>query len=242
MTTMTPELLAARLGKAIPKQLKCVVLYGSAAAGDFVPGASNFNLLILVDPLTTAELDAMAPTIAAWSHTGHPTPLLFTPNELTTSLDVFAIEMLDIQQSRRILWGEDLLADVRVRPEHLRSQIERELTGKLLSLRGRYLLIKHDSQSTLDLMSRALSTFLVLFRAALRLYQDHVPATKLDALHALRKHVDFDVEPFRQLFEMKQSATDAPPGSQVSFDAYLRAIEAVISAVNHYTPSQRSNT
>ena len=37
MTTMTPEQLTARLGEAIPEQLKCVVLYGSAAAGDFVP-------------------------------------------------------------------------------------------------------------------------------------------------------------------------------------------------------------
>jgi hypothetical protein len=239
---MTPELLATQLGNAVGSQLKCVVLYGSAAAGDFVPGASNFNLLILIDPLTTAALDAMAPTIGTWSRAGHPTPLLFTPDELTASLDVFAIEMLDIQQSRRILWGDDFLADLRVRPEHLRAQIERELTGKLLSLRGRYLLTKRDGPAAVELMSRALSTILVLFRAALRLYQEQVPATKVDALHALRKHVDFDVEPFCQLFEMKQRTVDGHPAHHVLFDAYLRGIEAVISAVNHFTPTQRSNS
>jgi hypothetical protein len=236
--TMTPEQLAARLGEAIPEQLKCVVLYGSAAAGDFLPGASNYNLLLLLEPLTAAQLDAIAPTIVAWSRAGHPPPLLFTPEGLMASTDAFPIELLDIQQSRRILWGPDLLADVRVQPEHLRLQVERELTGKLLSLRSRYLLTEGKREAATELMLRTLSNILVLFRAALRLYQDVVPAKKLDALHALRKHVDFDVEPFERLFHMKQNRAAA---RGVSFDSYLKAIEAVDGAVNLKSQPPRSD-
>lgn len=239
--TMTPEQLAARLGEAIPEQLKCVVLYGSAAAGDFVPGASNYNLLILLEPLTAAELDAIGPTIVPWTRAGHPLPLVFTPGGFTASADAFPIELLDIQQSRRILWGPDLLAQMRVHSEHLRLQVERELTGKLLSLRGRYLLTEGKREAATELMLRSLSTILVLFRAALRLYQDDVPAKKLDALHALRKHVAFDAEPFQWLFDMKQNPTEMRVTPPVSFDSYLKAIEAVVSAVNFQSQPRRSD-
>ncbi|HUE14502.1 MAG TPA: hypothetical protein VMR25_10090 [Planctomycetaceae bacterium] len=238
---MTPEQLATRLGEALPEQLKCVVLYGSAAAGDFVPGASNYNVLILLEPLTVAQLDALAPTILAWSRAGHSPPLVFTPEGLTASTDAFPIELLDIQQSRRVLWGPDLLASMRVHPAHLRLQIERELTGKLLSLRGKYLLTEGKREAATELMLRSLSTILVLFRAALRLYQGDVPAKKLDALLALRKHIDFDVEPFKRLLDMKQSPTEARGTSLVSFDSYLRAIEAVASAVNLHSQPQRND-
>lgn len=239
--TMTPEQLAARLGEAIPEQLKCVVLYGSAAAGDFLPGASNYNLLILVEPLTAAGLDAIGPAIVPWTRAGHPLPLVFTPAGFTASIDAFPIELLDIQQSRRILWGPDLLAEMRVHPEHLRLQVERELTGKLLSLRGRYLLTEGKREAVTELMLHSLSTILVLFRAALRLYQNDVPAKKLDALHALRKHVDFGVEPFQRLFDMKQNPAEARGTPAVSFDSYLKAIEAVVNAVNLQSQRKRSD-
>jgi hypothetical protein len=90
-------------------------------------------------------------------------------------------------------------------------------------------------------MLRSLSTILVLFRAALRLYQDDVPAKKLDALHALRKHVDFDAEPFQRLFDMKQNPAEARGAAAVSFDSYLKAIEAVVSAVNLPSQPRRSD-
>ena len=239
---MTPEKLAAQLGEAIPQQLKCVVLYGSAAAGDFVPGASNYNLLLLIEPLTVTEQDAIGPTILAWSRAGHAPPLVFTPDGLTSSMDAFPIELLDIQQSRRILWGPDLLAQLQVHPEYLRLQIERELTGKLLSLRGKYLLTEGKREAQTELMLRALSTILVLFRATLRLYQDDIPTRKLDALRALRKHIDFGIEPFERLFDTKQSSSGSHRTSSVSFESFLRGIEAVVNAVNLKSSPRRSDT
>lgn len=229
----TPEQLATRLAAALPQRLKSVVLYGSAAAGDFLPGTSNYNLLLLVDPLTAAELDAIAPIIVPWCRAGHPAPLLFTPEQFAASLDAFPIELLDIQQSRRVLLGEDLLANLVVHPHHLRLQVERELTGKLLSLRGKYLLTEGRPEGQAELMLGSLSTILVLFRAALRLYQNDVPATKLAALRALRRHIDFNSELFERLFDVKQpeGARNSPP-PPVTFAAYLQAIEAVASAVN----------
>ncbi len=238
-----PEQLAERLATALDGNLKCVALYGSAAAGDFVPGASNFNVLVVADRLDVTALNAASPAIKEWSHLGHPTPLFFTTQQLADSTDAFPLELLDIQQSRRILWGADLLADLKIDTAHLRRQIERELSGKLLKLRARYLVAKHEHEAVNDLMLHSLSTFLVLFRAALRLYQPTVPDVKLDALHALAKHISFETRPFEQLFALKSQTGESRSNlPDVSFASYVAAIERVTVAVNEYNqPSEKKS-
>jgi hypothetical protein len=243
VNNVSPQQLVKELAAALPQHLKCVVLYGSAAAGDFVPGASNFNLLVIVDALGIDELNALSPELAEWSRDGQPMPLFFTQQQLTESLDLFPIEFLDIQQSRRILWGPDLLADMRVGPVPLRRQVQRELTGKLLKLRGRYLLVAGKPDEVSELMLTSLSTFLVLFRAALRLYQDHVPDLKLDALHALAKHISFDIHPFERLSELKRSHGETRSAlPDVPFVSYLSAIESVAESINRQTHHNGSQT
>src|SRR3954451_439407 len=100
----TPEQFAELLASTLPTQLKCVFLFGSAAAGDFVTGASNYNLLAVIEPLGMVELDAISPAVVAWNQAGNPIPLFFTPQQLIQGTEAFPIELLDIEQSRRILW------------------------------------------------------------------------------------------------------------------------------------------
>lgn len=232
-TSIAPELLAAQFAKALPTTLRSVILFGSATTGEFVPYWSNYNLLVVCASLGLDELRALAPAAAAWARAGNPAPLLFTVAELTASRDAFPIELLDMQQSRRILWGDDLLADMRIERNHLRVQIERELKGKLLALRGRYLECTDHPAAVDELMLRSTPTFLVLFRAVLRLHEQSVPITKLAALAALAQHIAFDVRPFEQL-DAHRRLPPAERGrpSGVAFDQYLRAIETVVRSLD----------
>lgn len=239
---MTPKQLASQLATALGDRLHSVVVYGSAAAGDFVPGVSTYNVLVLAQPLTVTELELISGAMAAWHKAGHPTPLMFTPAQLMASTDAFPIELLDIRQSRQVLHGPDLLAELRVEPGHLRLQVERELTGKLLALRGQYLLAAGRPAQVEQLMLHSASTFLVLFRAALRLFQESVPAVKLEALRALSQHITFDTAPFEKLLELKQQAkAERRATSGVTFASYLAAIESVANAINLPTPGPRSD-
>jgi hypothetical protein len=82
-------------------------------------------------------------------------------------------------------------------------------------------------------MIQSLSTFLVLFRAALRLFRDAVPARKLDALAALKDHVDFDDEVFTIVHALKEGTTRAKEiDAPALFERYLQTIEAVVDAVD----------
>ena len=231
---MTPEQLVDQLKQAIPAGLRSVILYGSAAAGDHIGGKSDYNVLIAAERLGPAELRAISTAIAEWTSGGNRPPLLFTPDELKRSADSFPIEISDILQSRKILFGEDILANAAVKRENLRLQLEMELKGKLLRLREQYLLTRGKPEKVAGLLTSSLSTFLVLIRAALRLWQNDVPARKSDAMLALARHIHFDPQVFSKIMELKEGRLKYGR-VQVDglFENYLQAVETIVDAVDH---------
>jgi predicted nucleotidyltransferase len=236
---MTPEQLVEQLKQALPAGLRAVVLYGSAAAGDHLAGKSDYNVLVVADRLGLNELDALAKPAAAWAKAGNRPPLLFTAAELAASADSFPIELLDMQQSRKVLFGDDLLANVKIRPEHLRLQLERDWKAKVLQVREHYLLTGGKPKPVVALMTGSLSTFLVLCRAALRLYRADVPVKKLDALRALAEQIGFDPAVFVTIHELKEGRRKVRDVSPASLCAtYLKTIGQIGDAVERCCISQ----
>jgi predicted nucleotidyltransferase len=240
---MTPEELVGRLKEAMPSGLRSVVLYGSAAAGDHLGKVSDYNVLVVADRLGLAELEAISEPAAAWSLAGNRPPILFTIGELARSTDAFPIELGDMKRSHTVLLGDDPVADLAIKSEHLRLQLERELKGKLLDLREAFLLTKGKPKRVHILMIETLPAFLVLCRAALRLYQDDVPARKLDAWSALAQHIACDRHVFLTIHRMREEEpsllrrVDAA-ATRALFDTYLRTIEQVVDAVDCRIHSQ----
>jgi len=103
----------SRIRPAAGENLQSVILYGSAAAGDFNPEFSNLNLLCLLYETSFAKLSAIAPVVEWWHRQKHPAPLVMTQDELERSADVFSIELLDIQRHHRVLFGDDTLTGLR---------------------------------------------------------------------------------------------------------------------------------
>lgn len=237
---MGPEWFVTHACRALPEQVRSIVLFGSAAAGDFIEGTSSYDVLVVVDRLGVGELDALAPSIREWRKAGNPLPLLFTREQLAASADAFAIEFLEMQHARRVLYGEDPIAGLTIDAAHVRIHLERELKGKSLALRDRYVLAAGDRRQIAELLTDSISSFLSLFRTALRLYQPHSPPGKLDALRDLTQHISFDPQPFLTVEEIKEGrrglrGIDMP----ALFGRYWKAVEIVTEAVDRLlrTPS-----
>jgi hypothetical protein len=149
--------------------------------------------------------------------------------------DVFPIELLDIRECHKVLYGENLVQGLEIDTKNLRLQIEHELRGKLIRLRQSYLLTQGKPRAVADLMIQSLSTFLVLFRAALRLFEPEVPQKKFQSLEKLSTHLAFDGSVFRTVQELKDG-TKKPKEVSVGelFNNYLKTIECVIDAVDAY--------
>ena len=127
--------IVERLRKALDSNLVSVVLYGSAASGDYNEKFSDFNLLCVLTRITPAELRAVEPDFRWWRDKGNPSPLLLTEHELETSTDCFPIEFHDIRDHHRILYGPNLVEALEIDRSFYRAQVECQLRTKLLRLR-----------------------------------------------------------------------------------------------------------
>jgi len=230
---MTPEQLAKELTGIEDVKILSVILYGSAAAGDHTGKKSDYNLLVIADSLGVKELTALSGLASRWARAGNPPPLLLTMDHLKNSADVFPIELLDMKDSRKVLAGVDVLSDLEVSSDNLRLQLEHELKSKLIRLREQYLLTRGKPKAVQDLLVGSLSTFLVLLRACLRLFEEKVPARKIDAPRTLEKHIHCAPELFEKIQSVKEGRTRlSPEETSKVFDRYLHVIEALTDAID----------
>ena len=223
----------SRLRAASGENLQSVILYGSAADGEFHPEFSNVNLLCILRESSFATLAAMAPAVAWWARQKHHVPLMLTREELEHSTDVFSIELLDMQQRHRVLFGDDVLSGLRI-PMHLhRAQLEYELREKLILLRERLLVAANDKKHLRELLLHSLSTFITLFRHALIALGDTPPKGKRDVVQALAVRIPFDVSAFLQLLDIREHKAEATQFDVAEvFARYLTAVQQVTAAVD----------
>jgi hypothetical protein len=232
----------SRLRGACGENLQSVILYGSAAGGEFHPEFSNVNLLCVLRESSFAALTAMAPAVEWWTRQKHHAPLVLTREELERSTDVFSIELLDMQQSHSVLFGDDVLSGLQI-PLHLhRAQLEYELREKLILLRGRLLLAANKKKQLWELMLGSLSTFITLFRHALIALGDTPPKGKREAVQALAARIPFEPSAFLQLLDIRERKAETKQFDVTDVSArYLTAVQQVTSAVDKMldTPESR---
>src|SRR5918996_1266789 len=162
--------------------LASVVLYGSAASGDFVELQSDYNLLIALHRITPSDLRQAQAPMRNWQRLGHPLPVYFTTEELSDAADVFPIEFHQMEKARVVLYGRDPFDGLRFSDANLRHQTEYELRSRLIQLRRLYIPASVSVEKLAALMSDSLSSFAALFRAVLLLSGAEPPVAKPDCV------------------------------------------------------------
>ncbi len=238
---MKLEQLTQALQTACGENLKSVILYGSAAAGDHAGKQSDYNVLVVAGDLSKDALKVFSKPAKAWARAGNPAPLLFTMERLKKSTDVFPVELLDIKECHKILYGEDVVSDLEISTATLRLQIEHELRGNLIQLRQQYLLAAGNSKEVCGLMVRSLSSFLVLFRASLRLFATDIPQKKFQALEKLNETVPVPCDVFQNVQHLKDGSLKPKNVDADSiFEEYIKTIESVTDAVDAHIQQEKT--
>jgi predicted nucleotidyltransferase len=230
-----------RLKQAAGDNLESVLLYGSAVTGDYDPDYSNVNLVVILKETSLAKLMAIAPVVGSWVDQKRHAPLIITRDELERSADVFAIELMDIQQRHRVLFGSDPIEPLSI-PMHLhRAQLEYELREKLILLRQRLVLVAHDEKRSWELLLRSLPTFTTLFRHALIAQGSSAPSTKRESVKTLAVSLGFDASPFEHLLDIREHRADQKKFRVQELAArYLAAVEQVTGAVDRMLDSPKA--
>lgn len=220
--------------------LAAVVLYGSAAAGDFDARSSDLNLLVALCRITPLDLRNSHACTREWVKLGHPVPVYFTVDELNTAADVFPIEFHQMERARRVLYGSDVLSGITVSDRFLRHQTEYELRSRLIQLRRSYIPASQSVSGLARLMSESLTSFAAVFRALLLLKGIEPPQDKHAVVARVAEELGLDAKPFEKIFNIRENNFDQSLTEVMAnelFAAYLTQIERAIAAVDQLKES-----
>ena len=162
------------------------VLYGSAARGDFVPGRSDLNLMLITDDLSPARLSGARPRVRDLAQVGVRAAAGDPPGGMGSRHG--RLPARDHRHAVRLRGParpRPAGGPLRSSPADLRQALEREFRGKLLRLRQGYVAAGGDP-AALGLLAdrRARRTILVLLRGLLVLLGRTVPPEPMEVAAA----------------------------------------------------------
>jgi predicted nucleotidyltransferase len=233
----------SRLREAAGANLESVILFGSAVAGDFHPEFSNVNLFCVVRDASYAKLRVLASAVKWWNAQKQPPPLFMTRDEIERSVDVFTIELIDVKQHHRVLYGEDVFKNLSIPSNLHRMQVEYELREKLALLRQHVLLASGNDSRMWELLTRSVSSFATLFRHALMVLGHEAPIGKRQAIKALSETIGFDASSFLRVLDVREQKSKRRQFDVAEvFARYLAALEQVTAAVDKMLDSGAAGT
>lgn len=184
--------------------LVSIILYGSAAGGDYRPGRSDLNFLIVLTETGIERLDQAFKTVDRWRKRYVAVPLFVTETYVQSSRDVFPIEYLDMQRRHVSVYGPDVLEGLTFDPEHVRLQCEREIKGKLLLLREGFLETGGKARGLRELIRQSIPAFAAIFKALLYLQGEEIPARKADVFQHGATLFGLDAAVFEALASIRE--------------------------------------
>lgn len=224
-------------------RVHAVWLYGSAARGEYVPGVSDLNLLVLWDRVDPETLARWAPAVRAWLREGGTLPRLFAVGEWARTVDVFPLEHLEIHAAHVVLHGAPPPAP-RVDPEALRLELEREWTTKRVQLRLHLAAVADRGEGLAQLLRRAVPTVAALLRGMLHLVDPAaVPRTAEETFARAAERFGVDAAPLQALWRRRAARGWRPAPSDPEVRGLLTVIDRATELVDRgLTPSSTENT
>ncbi len=133
------ESLKKALVDSFGDRLIAVVKYGAESASP----ANQIRVLIVVDQLDANHWERVSTAFENIKGRATIAPMLMTKNDLHASTDVFPITFMEMQRQYEVIFGDDVLKDLKIQQAHLRLRCEQEL--KSLSLRMQSTCLMHHA-------------------------------------------------------------------------------------------------
>lgn len=215
------------------KELNAILLYGSAASGNYIRKKSDINFLIVLTDEGIGQLQKSFKTVEKWYKRKVSTPLFLTESYISSSLDSFPIEFLNMQKSYQVVFGEDVLQGLDFDKHHLRLQCEKELKGKLLHLRQGFLESGGKTKNLTVIIGRSLTAFISIFRALLYLKDKGVAGELRNIISLVSQEFGIDEQTFVTLLKIKEG-TEKLSSKALSalFENYIREIRKLANTVD----------
>jgi hypothetical protein len=129
------EELQQALITILGSDLQALLVFGSAVRGDFRPGHSDIEIMIVLKSVAPDKLNAIANPLAMARYAVRVEPMILTSDEIPRAADVFPLLYDGIRHSHTLLHGDDPFSGLNISDRHRRLRIEQELRETQIRLR-----------------------------------------------------------------------------------------------------------
>lgn len=112
-----------------------ILVHGSVARGEYRPGESDVDAIVVLKDASFAKLDAMSNAMQVARYSARIEAMILTEEEIAGASDVFPLLYDDIKRCHFLLTGRDPFAAVEVHDTHRRLRIEQELREARIRMR-----------------------------------------------------------------------------------------------------------
>jgi predicted nucleotidyltransferase len=226
------ERLCSQLQGALGDSLVSVVLYGGLAKGEYIPGASNVNVTVVVREADVATLDRIAAPVQWGLQAFRLAAMVLTEEDLRTSTDAFPVKFQDLRRHHVVLYGKDVLAGLEISREHLRLRCEQEIRNLLFRLRQFYLLRSQFPEAVETTLTRAVSSLLASLAVLVELKTGQTPCGKDEIVEAAGK-LGLDAKSLRDVLSVKRGdSKPAASGLRQLYDAFMKTVGQAAAMVD----------
>jgi len=212
--------------------VQSIVLYGSAARGDYLPGRSNLNVMMV---LATLELDGLkryAKAHRRWSAERIVVPLFLTESDLDISRELYPLEYVEMQEHHVVLAGRDPFAGQPVDLGRMAMQCEQEIHGNLLRLRQRFVEGGGTIEAIGILLPLSLTALLPCLRGLYRVLRAPIPSAADLLLPDVSATLQVDAAALQDVWNFKRGVISPGPMEMPRlFERYVSALEQLMRRV-----------
>ena len=211
-------------------ELEGILLYGSAVRGEFLPGSSNLNLLLVMSSYDLSVLKKYDSIHKRWSKERVVVPLFLTAADLQSASFAFPLEYQDIHECHRLLWGQDPFVGLKIDSRYLAAEVLQGLRGNLLRLRQRLVEGRSTEEAMTILLSLSITALLPVLRGLQRLLERPVLTHGESLLKDLESHLEVDLPGLRDALLLKRGQI-SPGQKEIPrlMDRYLESLTRLVT-------------
>jgi hypothetical protein len=212
--------------------LQSIVLYGSAARGEYQPDRSNLNLALILEPLELPALRQYAITHRRWAKEGIIVPLLLTPDDLRRAMQIFPLESVELQEPHVLLAGKEPFQDIPIDRAQLLRQCKQEIHGNLIRLRQRLVEGRISAEAIAILLPLSLTALLPCLRGVLRAQGHRQPMDTESLLQRSEADFTLDLTACKEVWQLKRAVITIGPAEMARLcERYLTSLTSLLDKV-----------
>ena len=213
--------------------IQSVYIYGSATGSNFIPEVSDINSIFIFHQLNFNVFKKSLRIISEGVKRRISAPLFMTHSEIESSLDIFPIEFLEMQENHILIFGEDMLSNLQIEGKHIRLFCEQQIKGKLIRIHQAYLQMGAQPERIKFLFKDSLNSLIPIFRNLIRLKGLTPSLQKLEILNQICQQFHLDHEVFLSTYRVAtQQKKLTNKESETLLEKYFEEMRKLSAAVD----------